>query len=143
MSLFADERDFAERQRIGHLATADRAGAPHVVPVCFAIVRDNFYFVIDDKPKRNRRRLRRLRNIAENPRVSLMLDEYDEDWTRLAFLLLQGRAELVTDRDEYGRGLERLRCRYPQYVRMELRFEEHPMIRVTPERHHFWRAAAG
>ncbi len=141
VSLTDDQRAFAERQRIGHLATADLSGVPHVVPVCFAIVGDLFYFVIDEKPKRDPHRLRRLRNIVENPSVALVLDQYDEDWTRLAFLLVHGHAELVTDRNEYGKGLERLRHRYPQYVNMDLYFEQHEMIRITPDRHHFWRAA--
>lgn len=142
MTLGKDERDFAERQRIGHLATADTAATPHVVPICFALVGDHFYFVIDEKPKRNRSGLKRLRNIAANPRVALVFDEYDEDWTRLGFLLVQGRAGVVTAREEYGAVLEELRRRYPAYRDMPLQFESHPMIRIAPERHHLWRAAA-
>ncbi len=69
--------------RVGRLATADATGQPLVVPVCYALDADgrHLYSAIDAKPKRTRQ-LRRLRNIAANPRVSLVVDEYDEDWSR-------------------------------------------------------------
>jgi PPOX class probable F420-dependent enzyme len=140
--LSEEARAFAERQRVGHLATADAAGMPHVVPICYAVLGDNLYFVVDEKPKRSRRGLKRLRNIAANAQVALVIDEYHEDWTRLAFLLVQGHAALVTDLSEYTAVLETLRRRYPQYRGMALRFEQHPMVRITPQRHHLWRAAA-
>lgn len=136
----AEARAFAEGQRIAHLATADASGAPHVIPICYTLLGQHFYFVVDEKPKRSRRGLKRLRNITENPRVALVFDEYAEDWSRLAYLLVQGRAVLVTDRDEYASVLESLRRRYPQYVSMGLQFDQHPMIRITPEHLHLWRA---
>ena len=140
--LGAEERTFAERQRVGHLATADTAGMPHVVPICYAVVGDKFYFVVDEKPKRSRRGLKRLRNIAANAQVALVVDQYDEDWSRLAFLLVQGQAAPVTDPSEYAAVLEALRRRYPQYRGMALQFDLHPMVRIAPQRHHLWRAAA-
>ena len=141
--LSTDERAFAERHRVAHLATADAKGAPHVIPICYALVGDTFYFVIDDKPKPTRTGLKRLRNIAANPLVALVIDDYDEDWTRLAFLLVDGRAVRVTDRQEYVHALAALRSRYPQYRAMALGFETHPMIRITPQRTHMWRATSG
>jgi PPOX class probable F420-dependent enzyme len=138
--LGAEERTFAEGQRVGRLATADAAGMPHVVPICYAVVGDKFYFVVDEKPKRSRRGLKRLRNIAANAQVALVMDHYDENWSRLAFLLVQGQAALVTDPSEYAAGLEALRRRYPQYRSMALQFEQHPMVRITLRRHHLWRA---
>ncbi len=141
--LSEDAREFAERPRLAHLATADAHGMPHVVPICYALVGDHFYFVVDEKPKRSRRGLKRLRNIAKNPRVALVFDEYSEDWQQLAFLLVQGHAAMVTDRDEYASALQRLRHRYPQYAAMALDFDQHPMVRITPEHQHLWRASAG
>jgi PPOX class probable F420-dependent enzyme len=135
------ERDFANRHRVAHLATADATGAPHVIPVCYALVNDHFYFVVDDKPKRTRIGLKRLRNIAENPLVALVIDYYDEDWSRLAYLLVQGRAALVDDSDEYATAIRTLRHRYPQYRSMALTLNTHPMVRITPQRRHLWCAA--
>jgi PPOX class probable F420-dependent enzyme len=136
----ADARAFADRHRVAHLATADAAGAPHVIPICYALVGAHFYFVIDDKPKRTRTGLKRLRNIAANPQVALVIDDYDEDWTRLAYLLVQGTAAVVDDRGEYAGVLAALRQRYAQYRSMPLAFERHPMVRITPVRTHLWRA---
>ena len=137
----AEQRAFAECHRVARLASADAAGAPHVIPICYALVGNHLYFVVDDKPKRTRTGLKRLRNIAENPRVALVIDDYEEDWTRLAYLLIQGEATPVADGAEYARGLEALRRRYPQYRRMRLAIATHPMIRIAPQRAHLWRAS--
>jgi len=82
--------------RVGRLATADADGRPLVVPVCYALDADGqrLYSAIDAKPKRTRQ-LRRLRNIRENPQVSVVVDQYDEDWTRLCYVIVEGRAEIV------------------------------------------------
>ena len=141
MPLTAEQHAFAARHRVARLASADAAGAPHVIPICYALAGDDLYFVVDEKPKRTRTGLKRLRNIAANPRVALVIDAYDEDWTRLAYLLIQGAAARVTDGEEYARGLEALRQRYPQYRQMPLAFTTHPMIRIAPSRVHLWRAA--
>src|SRR5262249_60327397 len=88
------ERRFLARQRIAPLATADRHAIPHVVPVCFAILGDALYVTIDEKPKRRPvTALKRLRNIAENPAVAVIVDRYGEDWTRLGRGRLRGTAE--------------------------------------------------
>jgi PPOX class probable F420-dependent enzyme len=141
MMLSADDRAFAERHRVAHLATADASGAPHVIPICYALVGAQIYLVIDEKPKRTRTGLKRLRNIAANPQVALVIDDYDEDWTRLAYLLVQGHAAMVETDDEYATALAVLQQRYPQYRSMPLEFETHPMVRITPTRSHLWRAA--
>ena len=78
---------------------------------------EHFYFVIDEKPKRTRTGLKRLRNIAANPQVALVIDDYDEDWTRLAYLLVQGEAALVADREEYAGALAALRAALPAVPR--------------------------
>jgi len=141
MVLSEAKRAFVERHRVAHLATADAAGAPHVIPVCYALVGEHVYFVVDEKPKRTRTGLKRLRNIAANPQVALVIDDYDDqDWTRLAYLLVQGDATRVEEHAEYDRALTALRARYPQYRTMPLACNTHPMVRITPRRAHAWRA---
>lgn len=135
-----EERAFLEAHRIAHLATADAAGTPHVVPVCYAIGSACLYFVVDDKPKPTRTGLKRLRNLRENPRVAFIADDYDEDWRRLAFLLVQGSATIVADVEEYAQALTLLRRRYTQYQVMSLKPATHPLVRICPERTRMWRA---
>jgi PPOX class probable F420-dependent enzyme len=140
-ALDARARAFLARHRVGRLATADRAGAPHVVPFCFALDGDALYFVIDAKPKRAQgTAVKRMRNIAENPAVAVVVDDYDEDWTRLGYLLVRGRAAVVTDAAERARALAALRARYPQYRAMALAGAAHPVVRITPEHAHLWTA---
>src|SRR5260221_3423365 len=92
-------RAFIERQRLGHMATSDASGAPHVIPICFALVGETLYVAIDEKPKRgDPLRLRRVRNIAEMPRVAIVVDVYDDgDWSRLGFVLVHGSARVLTE----------------------------------------------
>ncbi len=143
MQLTDEVRAFLDRHRVAHLATADATGAPHVVPLCYARLDDRLYFVADDKPKRGGpRALRRLVNIAANPRVALVVDDYDDDWTRLAYLLLHLDAAPVDDDAEYADVLAALRARYSGYGTMALARATHPMIRMIPRRWHLWRAAS-
>jgi PPOX class probable F420-dependent enzyme len=133
--------ELLERSRHGYLATADRAARPHLVPLCYAVVADRVYFVVDEKPKTAGRTLKRLRNIADNPAVALLVDVWDEDWSRLEYLLVEGRAVTVDDEAEYSRALARLRQRYPQYLSMQLERGRNVMVRIAPERVHRWRAS--
>lgn len=137
----ATARAFLARHRVAHLATADGAGVPHVVPVCYAVSGGRLYFVVDDKPKHpGGRALKRMRNIAENPRVAFVADDWSEDWRRLAFLLVRGPAAIVTDDRERRRALRALRARYPQYRAMTLDGAAHPVVSIAPAHVHFWRA---
>src|SRR5262249_2646492 len=112
---------FLQSQRVAHLATANAEGKPHVIPVCFAMLDDRVYIVIDEKPKRGSPlALRRVRNLLENPRVALVADAYDEDWSKLGFVLLHGSARLIADGEEHARALAALRARYVQYRAMSL-----------------------
>ena len=130
------------RHRVARLATADRAGVPHVVPLCFAVTDESLYFVVDAKPKRRAgTALKRMRNLLENPAVALVVDEYDEDWSALAYVLVRGRAAVVTDAAEAHRALASLRAKYPQYRTMALDGPDHPVVRITPEHVHVWRAS--
>ena len=114
------QRRFLDKNRVGRLATADRSGAPHVIPVCYAVAEDTLYVTIDEKPKRRDVPLKRVRNILENPQAAFVVDHYDEDWRRLGWVMLRGRAEILDDGAEHDRAQELLRERYPQYRAMNL-----------------------
>jgi PPOX class probable F420-dependent enzyme len=113
------QRAFLLRHRIGRLATADAAGVPHLVPVCFALGDEALYTAVDEKPKRERA-LKRLGNIAENPAMCFLVDHYDEDWSRLGWVMIRGKAEILRDGAESDRAVELLRARYVQYASMQL-----------------------
>jgi PPOX class probable F420-dependent enzyme len=130
------------RARVGHLATADRTGAPHVIPVCFAFDGHRIYSAIDQKPKRaSPRRLRRVRNITANPRVALIVDDYDEDWRRLRYVLVRGTARVLERGAEHTKAIALLRRKYPQYRLMPL--EDRPVLRITPRRLVAWTGRDG
>ena len=134
--LTAAARDFCERNRVARLATADANGVPHLVPVCFAVLDDSLYITIDEKPKRVDIPLKRIRNILENPEVAVTLDRWDEDWSRLAWLMLRGRADVLTNGEEHDRAQARLRERYSQYRTMVL--EPLPVIALRIARATSW-----
>jgi PPOX class probable F420-dependent enzyme len=115
------ERLFLGHRRIGHLATADRDGAPHVVPVCFVVCKGSLYVTIDAKPKRSASTpLKRLKNIVENPAVAVVVDRYDEDWGQLGWVMLRGHAEILMGGTEHDQAQALLRSRYPQLERMQI-----------------------
>jgi PPOX class probable F420-dependent enzyme len=119
---------FIEAQRAGRLATADRDGRPHVVPVCYACDGASFYIALDAKPKRVApERLKRVRNILDNPEAALVIDRYSDDWSALAYLLVRGAAALIPPGEqEHRRAIALLRGRYPQYRTMPI--EAQPVI---------------
>jgi PPOX class probable F420-dependent enzyme len=122
-----------EEARVARLATVDPHGRPHVVPICFVLERDTLYTAVDEKPK-STRRLQRLRNIEANPRVEVLIDRYDEDWSRLWWVRLRGTARIVDD----PRAVELLTAKYPQY-------REHPpagpVIAIAIEERSEWMAS--
>ena len=131
------EEDFVRAQRVARMATADAHGLPFVVPVCFVYLNGRLYTAVDEKPKSGKR-LKRLRNIEANPQVAFVFDRYDDDWERLAWVLVQGHASLVTDKREKAQALAALRSKYEQYDSMAL--ERLPLIRVDPEHAANWGA---
>jgi PPOX class probable F420-dependent enzyme len=138
----SDAQRLLEHGRVGHFATADGAGQPHVVPVCYAFDDHALYFVADEKPKRGAAHaLKRLRNLRENPHAALVVDEWDEDWTRLAWVMVRGPAHVETDAGRRDDALARLRLRYPQYHAMRLDdASAHPLVRLAAEHVVTWRA---
>lgn len=135
-------RDRIDAARSAHLATASADAAPHLIPVVFALNGDAVYIAIDEKPKTTTR-IRRLRNIEENPQATLLIDHYDDDWTKLWWIMLRGRAEILTpdawDADEATAAISALRTRYPQYAAHAL--EERPLIRLTIKQVTRWSAS--
>jgi PPOX class probable F420-dependent enzyme len=129
------QRRFLAQQRIAHLATADRGAVPHVVPICFAMSGTTLYITIDEKPKRGTA-LKRLKNIAENPAVAVIVDRYDEDWARLGWVMLRGRAEILREGQEHQDAQDLLRSRYPQLAAMQI--ATYPVIAVRIERTRGW-----
>ena len=116
--------------RVARLATVAGDGQPHLVPVVFAVEGDTVLIAVDAKPKRHRA-LKRLRNIADHPAVSLLVDHYDDDWSALWWVRADGVATVTDDAPVLARAREALGARYPQHR------EEPPegpviVVEVTP-----------
>lgn len=133
--------DLLATARVAHLATASKDGRPHVVPIVFVYRDGVLYTPLDLKPKRvsDPKRLRRVRNIVENPKVSVVVDRYDEDWSRLAFALLDGEASLLESGREREGAVAALLEKYPQYQGLPL--AERPLIRIAVKRTTYWSGA--
>lgn len=132
------EETFVQAQRVARLATADEHGQPHVVPVCYAFDGTHFFIALDEKPKRvSVTNLRRVHNIEVRPEVSLLIDQYDDDWSRLGYVLIAGQAHLVEAGTAlHSQALRYVRERYVQYRTMAL--EQYPVIAITPTRVISW-----
>jgi PPOX class probable F420-dependent enzyme len=138
-----EQSAFLVRRRVARLATADGAGKPHAVPVCFALTQASIYVALDEKPKTvPASGLKRVRNILENPHVALIADRYDEDWELLAFVMVRGRAELLEPgEEEHGAAIRLLKGKYHQYEAMAI--GENPVIAIRPERSVTWGTLGG
>lgn len=137
-TLTPQEIAFVQRQRVARLATADEHGSPHVIPVCYAFDGQHFYTPLDEKPKRiTSTRLRRVRNIEARHEASLVIDQYNDDWSHLGYVLVHGQADLLAPtQPEHTRALLLLRERYIQYQSMAL--ENYPVIQLIPDRVVSW-----
>lgn len=100
--------------RVARLATIDPDGRPHLVPITFAVSGDTLYSAVDRKPKRTRA-LRRIENARARPDVTILVDSYEEDWSRLWWVRVRGRARVLEAGDEFESARRLLRERYPQY----------------------------
>jgi PPOX class probable F420-dependent enzyme len=134
----AQARERFATARVARLATAGADGEPHVVPIVFALDGDTIVHAVDQKPKRTRA-LRRLANIADNPRVAVLADEYDDaHWDRLWWVRADGAARVLERGDEARRALDLLAERYAQYRAAP---PAGPVIAVDVERWRGWSAA--
>ena len=130
---------FIASHRVARLATADAGGAPYAVPICYAFDGECIYTAIDLKPKRvGGRELKRVRNILENPQVALVIDDYSEDWSHLAYVMVRGNAEIIEDGEERLNAEVLLREKYQQYA--DMLEPGCAVIRITPERVVSWGA---
>ena len=119
------------------LATASGDGTPHLVPIVFAIHRDRLVTAVDHKPKTTRD-LKRLRNVAENPRASVLVDHYDEDWQQLWWVRVDGTAQVLENGTDFEAGIDALAGKYTQY--RDLR-PGGPVIEIAIERITGWDAS--
>lgn len=134
---------FISEGRVGRLGTADRTGQPLVVPICYAFDGRVLFSAIDAKPKaQSAGALKRIRNIRENAKVSVVIDRYDEDWTRLRYVIIQGEARLLTGGSDFSRGADLLIAKYPQYRAMRLARDTGLMIKVEPAKVTHWQFQA-
>jgi len=122
---------------VARLATLGEDNRPHIVPITFALDGETLYFAIDFKPKRTTN-LKRLRNLAANPAVSVLVDHYESDWDQLWWVRLDGYARVVTDGDMTERALNLLAQRYKQYRTTR---PTGPVVAITIERMTGWSAA--
>jgi PPOX class probable F420-dependent enzyme len=107
-------RERVATAQVARLATLDRDGRPHLVPIVFALAGDTLYSAVDAKPKRSRT-LRRLENARREPNVTVLVDCYDDDWARLWWVRLRGRARVLDDGEEAEAALDLLEAKYEQY----------------------------
>jgi PPOX class probable F420-dependent enzyme len=107
-------RELVAAARVARLATIGGGGRPHLVPICFALEGDVLYSAVDEKPKRSRR-LQRLANVRAHPQVAVLVDHYEENWTRLWWVRLRGTGRVVEHGPEHETALELLREKYEQY----------------------------
>jgi PPOX class probable F420-dependent enzyme len=122
---------------VARLATVGEGGRPHLVPIVFAIDQDTLYFAVDAKPKRTRE-LQRLKNIAANPAVAVLVDHYEDDWAKLWWVRADGIARVVIDRSEAERATDLLAGKYWQYQKAR---PAGPVVAVDIDRLTGWSGA--
>jgi PPOX class probable F420-dependent enzyme len=136
--LSTNQQRFVERCRVGRMSTVDANGEAFAVPICYAFDGEHFFTPIDEKPKRHDRSLKRVRNIQETGRATLLIDHYDdEDWSQLAWIMIRGKAEVIGPGDKlHSRAVELLQNRYSQYREMNL--GRAAIIVIEPDRVTAW-----
>ena len=135
-----DAREMRSRvaaARVARFASVDADRRPHIVPITFALEGEVLYFAVDAKPKRTTN-LKRLRNIAANPAVSILIDHYEDEWEGLWWVRLDGTARVVTAPDESNQALDLLAQRYPQYLAIR---PAGPVVAVAIESMTGWSAS--
>ncbi len=132
-------KEFIEKARVARLATVDSRSVPHLVPVVFVFDGLDFFIPIDEKRKTNKpAKLKRIRNIQQNPNVALLIDKYSEDWPELAFVMIQGRASIANETKEnivVRNAYKMLTAKYIQYQRVGI---GQMCIMIRPENVIYW-----
>ena len=134
--------EFIERARVARLATVDYTSKPHLVPVVFVFYENHFFIPIDQKRKTVKPQgLKRIKNIQNNPNVALLIDNYSEDWTKLAFVMIQGKASIITSKSQGNipvqEAYKKLTTKYQQYQKIGL---SEMCIMIKPEKVASWGA---
>ena len=133
------EINFIKSHRVARLATFDKYGISLVIPICYVFNGKYIYTPLDKKPKQVPvKELKRVRNIVENPNISLVIDDYYEDWSRLCFIIIKGKASLIYRGKEYLESLRMLSGKYIQYREMNLMDLKLPVIKIVPNRIISW-----
>ena len=138
-----DIKDFIQRARVARLATVDSGFKPHLVPTVFVFDGNHFFIPVDEKRKKAKpENLRRIKNILGNSNVALLLDEYSEDWTRLAFVMIQGTASIMKSRTQaeihLRQAQKELATKYAQYQKIGI---GEMCIMIKPEKVVSWRSS--
>ena len=138
-----DIEEFIQRVRVARLATIDSEFKPHLVPVVFVFDGNHFFIPVDEKRKKTKpEKLRRIKNIQGNPNVALLIDEYSEDWSRLAFVMIQGTASVVKSRPQADiqlkQAVKELTTKYTQYQKIGT---GEMCIIIKPEKVASWRSS--
>ena len=138
MALTHQQASFVSEARTATLGTIAEDGRPRLVPICFVLHDDVLFTPIDEKPKQttNPHQLARILDIERRADVTVLIDQWDEDWDHLAWLRIEGRSSLTEDPAERASAVEALRAKYPQYAEHDL--EHRPLIRIAIERVRSW-----
>lgn len=137
ISISPEIQSFLESKSVAHLATADASGVPHVVPICYTVENSTLHFLLDSKPKTvSPYQLKRVKNISQNPNVSVVVDQYSDNWNELAYVLLRGKAFIMPDFDKSSEVIKSIRSRYPQYN--EITIEQAILVKVEIENAYTW-----
>jgi PPOX class probable F420-dependent enzyme len=131
MRLSREERHFMGIQRVARIATVDPNGTPHVVPVCFALEENTLYVASDYGS-------RKIRNLRANEKISVIVDEYEEDWKKLKGVYLTGVAEIVEPGPEFSKARSLLKEKYPQYTSLPIKEGETAIIKILPRKAVSW-----
>ena len=134
-------KSLIDKARVARLATVNSQNKPNLVPVVFVFDGAHYYLPLDEKTKRNKpEKLKRVKNIQENPNVSLLIDEYKEDWSKLLFVMIQGRASLIGKKGEHNESLKKahklLYEKYHQYRKIDV---GELCIKICPEKVITWK----
>ena len=131
--------EFIVRARVARLATIDSEFKPHLVPVVFVFNGNHFFIPVDEKRKTAKpEKLKRIRNIQDNPNVTLLIDEYSENWTKLAFVMIQGKASVATNEEgniQVREAYKKLMTKYLQYQKVSV---GEMCIIITPKKVASW-----
>jgi len=125
--------------KVARLATVDQKSHPYVVPVVFVFHENSFFIPLDEKVKTvNARKLKRVKNIEKNPNVTLLIDKYQNDWKKLFFLMIQGKATITNSKNSKLMDIihKLLISKYPQYKKIGI---GNSCITINPTKVTFWK----